>query len=46
MCVEVNAKNLLLLMKECRDSDAHDMFIPPLFDRAVKKFLKSSDGHY
>lgn len=32
MCVEINARNLLLIMKECRDRDAHDTFLPALFD--------------
>lgn len=32
MCVELNAKNLLYLMKEFRDRDGHDLFLPALFD--------------
>lgn len=44
MCVEINAKNLLVLMRECRDTNTQDMFIPPLYIvKAVKEFLEFSD---
>lgn len=32
MCVEINAKNLLRLMKEQRDRNEHEMFLPILYD--------------
>lgn len=32
MCVEINAKNLLHIMRVFRDRDAHDLFLPSLFD--------------
>lgn len=32
MCVEINAKNLIRLMKEQRDRNEHEMFLPIIYD--------------